>query len=98
MSWLDRLIERVRRLPPIAVDGAIGAGIFAMGALGQLTSPDDVLPHAQRPAALGLLALACLGAALRRTNLWAACALVLLAAVGGLFAWNDQFGNSLPEI
>jgi signal transduction histidine kinase len=104
MRALGPLVEKARRLPPIVLDGAIGAGIFALGALGQLAtpssgiSPSDALPHSQRPAALGLLALASLGAALRRTNLLAACVLVLLAAFGGLFAWNDAWGNNLPEL
>src|SRR5205807_1270994 len=78
--------------------------IFALGLSAALSTPAPgtdpyfVLPHAQRAAFLILLALAALGAALRRKSLWAACLLVLLAAFGGLLAWNDWYGNLLPEV
>jgi signal transduction histidine kinase len=93
-----RVVEWVGRLPPAVGDGAIGAGIFVIGALGQLTTPDAVLPHAQRPAAIGLLAVACLGVVLRRRSLWGASVLILIAALGGTFTWNDYWGNLLPEV
>jgi hypothetical protein len=39
MRALGPLVDKARRLPPIAVDGAIGAGIFALGASGVLGTP-----------------------------------------------------------
>src|ERR1041385_4797510 len=83
MRQLGRLVERVRRLPALAVDGAIGAGIFALTGVGQLAS------HALHPTLLGLHAIASLGVALRRKSLWIGCVLVLLAHIGGLFVTGD---------
>src|SRR5439155_5591066 len=83
MRRLDRLVERAHRLPPLAVDGAIGAGIFALAGLGQLQA------HALHPTVLGLYVIASLGVALRRKSLWIGCALVLLAHLGGLIVTGD---------
>src|SRR5438874_6502559 len=86
MRRLDRLVERAHRLPPLAVDGAMGAGIFALAGVQQLAS------HTFQPTVLGLQAVASLGVALRRTSLWVGCVLVLLAHLSGLFVTGDFFG------
>jgi signal transduction histidine kinase len=78
MRRLDRLVERARRLPPLAVDGAIGAGIFALALLGRFPLP-GLVPQA----------LASIGVALRRKSLLAACLLVVSAHVGGLFVDSE---------
>src|SRR5437867_777296 len=88
MTVVDRVVERVRRAPPLVVDAAIAAWIFGIFIVGLITFDlyvrDRPYPPWQLLAAVGLIALATLGVALGRRHLWAAYVLVLLALVGAL--------------
>ncbi|MDP9343171.1 MAG: histidine kinase [Actinomycetota bacterium] len=83
MRALGVLLERARRWPPIAIDGAIGAGIFTIGAAA-LVLPGEAVPASQQPAALGILAVEAVAVTLRRKSLGAAFAMHVLASAGGL--------------
>ena len=90
------LLDKVRRLPPIAFDGAIGAGIFVIGAMAVVLG-DDRVPTSQRPAALGILALEAIAVTLRRKSLGAACAIHVLASASGLVTAVGVRGWSLSQ-
>ncbi len=83
MRALGPLLDKVRRLPPIAFDGAIGAAIFAIGAMAVVLG-DDGVPTSQRPAALAILAFEAIAVTLRRKSLGAACAIHVLASASGM--------------
>jgi signal transduction histidine kinase len=95
MRVVNRLVENIQQLSPIVTDGAIGAGIFAIGSLELVLSND---PASRRPSAWVLLSVGALGLTLRRTKLSAAYALVLLAAIGGLITNVSYWGTLLPDV
>jgi signal transduction histidine kinase len=88
MRALGPLVEKARRLPPIVLDGAIGAGLLAATlseALGR--------PASEQPLALAALAAFVLSVTLRRTKLPAAWALLMLAGIVGRVTHNGYTGG-----
>src|SRR5207249_2325854 len=75
-----RIRQRVQRFPPVVMDGALGAAIFAIGTT-QAVLYQRYYPRSERPLALVLMSVACAGVALRRTRFWFSCCLVAGTAI-----------------
>src|SRR5919198_2578603 len=90
MRQLDRLVERIRGLPPIAADTGLALGVTAYGLFdlnwfGHPGSP-GARPFHLSPWSLLVFAMMSLPLALRRTNLLLAYALIQMATLVGILA------------
>src|SRR2546423_13698949 len=93
MTIVDRVVERVRRMPPAVADGALGLGIGAVGITGLSLWNTPTSAASLSPGTLGILAVSALAVTLRRTNPFVAYAPMLLAGVGGLL-WTSDYNST----
>jgi signal transduction histidine kinase len=96
---LDLLVEKVGRIPPLAVDAAIGIIVFGTGTASVLSSGHNYGLHGELLALpprdrveVALLATMAVGLALRRKNIWVAFLLVQLATLVMVLA-NISYGS-----
>jgi signal transduction histidine kinase len=90
---MERFAGIARRVPPLVADALLGCWIFGVGTY-QLVQYQSLYPVSLRPPALGLLAAATIGVALRRARLWLAYAFVMGATIVGLVSQATVFPDS----